>query len=734
MSREKIKYISYGQSVDGTNYCSGVETLAENFIEDNEEESVLVYPSKDGWASVKTAEYKMTDENVSFIVPLPIYKIKRILLRPENTPIKFIQVGVGDLTIERTAFKNKKGEALEYIDITPYVLPSEVKRALPVLKDKPSIIENITQQNTFFYDKGSTEIKIRSDKIDPYGLLNEEPVYYLLARSINRAIIRAQEETNDWYTYYAENSWTGLIDEIRLFNEDQEAGFPYDGQEGKTPDPRGWQFRIEYVPLTSKTKMRARKNEKTTVDYIQPHNQRAEINAVSAFGKNMWLTAQKTGTKTVTVVKRYAYLSDIPPIGSTVWHDGRKYVIVANSYKMTNTMFVQVTHTLSENWTSKSKHVSVDQKYRNYRIPQDILWRNLYWEDFLVASGSPKNVYKGDSATNDKFIELSDCLQLLDVDSQYDRCIDTFSWIFDVTDKNDETIIDTSKQGVGVTLPCATYGVANSIVFSAEFKDQLSAGLRRYLKGENVGNESGDDLNEEYLCEEGLYCDQNGKLPSATVVLSDGFYSANIVGDTYKQDKMDDYARTLYPIIKGAEPFKAFGLPMVLNYPVGFPIAKDDENYALFSKKFYIDKQPGEAIKFTYQIHCVGEDGCVFGNKFCEDNTLIKSNKENKNLRLWLSSNYIREGSDKLDPIETDDHWDINNDDAEKRFYAIEAEENIDGSVFSLKIKNEPLEVLANSGGRIKSWAITDEENNLYVGRNNDTTGQIYFTMTHKRI
>ena len=31
-----FRYDSYGNSIDGTDYCSGVETFAQNLIEDNE--------------------------------------------------------------------------------------------------------------------------------------------------------------------------------------------------------------------------------------------------------------------------------------------------------------------------------------------------------------------------------------------------------------------------------------------------------------------------------------------------------------------------------------------------------------------------------------------------------------------------------------------------------------------------------------------------------------------------
>ena len=74
MSSKKLKYISYGKTVDGTNYCTGVETLAENLIEDNEEDAVIVFPSNNAWAGMRSNEYRMTTENLRAIFPLKIYK------------------------------------------------------------------------------------------------------------------------------------------------------------------------------------------------------------------------------------------------------------------------------------------------------------------------------------------------------------------------------------------------------------------------------------------------------------------------------------------------------------------------------------------------------------------------------------------------------------------------------------------------------------------------------------
>ena len=82
MSSSKLNYFSIGKTIDGTNYCSGVETLAENILEDREEDAVLVYPSRDGWASVRSPNFKMTTDNVGAQLPLPIYKLNKIIIKP----------------------------------------------------------------------------------------------------------------------------------------------------------------------------------------------------------------------------------------------------------------------------------------------------------------------------------------------------------------------------------------------------------------------------------------------------------------------------------------------------------------------------------------------------------------------------------------------------------------------------------------------------------------------------
>lgn len=700
----KLSYSSIGKTVDGTTFCSGVETLAENIIEDSEDDSVIVFPSATGWASMRSEAYRMTTDNVEMQVPLPIYKIKNVFLKFDNIYIGWGTGGSAAWHANLNNFTDDKGNTIQEVNVTDFIIQDVIWNSLSLADSKnpeyPEYIEGIYKDNTFAWSQGEDTIKISSEiyKIGIGGIpmiiptADETPCYIRFLRSVLFQI--GADYKNSMGQTLREavgNSYIVSISNV---------------------DPRKWRFRIEYVPMTSKTKLRARKNATTKEDYIQPFNQRAEINAASAFGKNMYLTAQKTGCKEITLIKDYTSLDDIPPIGALVRHHGKKYRLVANHYDITNTVYIKVTHTLSENWSEKSKHVSVDQKYRNWTIPQDMLWRNLYWEDYLRVGTSRK---RSDYANGS--IALEYIMKVLSVDTSADRTIDTLSWY---TYK--DTLVEWEDAATvyelrGVSIPCSTYGIANSMIVSASFKDNLSAGLRGAVWNETES---------EYYCEETFYCKSDGTLDVVNVILGAG------CGTSTSIDNLDANQSLTVSMLE---------LVQDIFYPAILQLALSETGYVLgnavrnpvFDQKFYVYKDAGEAIKFTYQIHLIGEDDCVFGNKFAEHNPLVKDWKDvNRTIKVWALNHYVREGADILETVGEDTCYDQTEDDT---YYTIEKlsqnkyEESYYGEVYTLTLT----ETLTSKLSGCKAWAITDKDNNLYVACNNVSVSTLYFQLHHKR-
>ncbi len=682
----KIQYSSYGNSIDGTNYCSGVDTLAENIIEDNEEDAVLVFPSKDGWANLRSTSYRMTTENAEAVIPSPIYKIKKFFIKTPDVKLDENRYRLADYINPVT-----KQSFLDEFDITHFVFAKKEWDSLPIAEDVgafdiPLYCYGPHKDNTFFWEDSSFTIPFVGTiyRKGSFLSVDDSPVYERLLRTI-------------------------------IFQENQKGG-NYELSEGvgvtlrsalrkcdKLPtDVRNWLFRIEYVPISTKTKIRARKAAKTREEFIQPFNQRAEINAASAFGKNMYLTAQKTGVKELVLVKRYTRLADIPPIGTIISQNGKTYRLVANNYKVTNTIYVEVTHVYSENWSRKSQHVSVDQKYRNWKIPQDILWRNLYREDYLICSTSPITPLVPSKLSVGLATQLFLC-----GDTSEDKTIKNLSWLF--TPKAKTAI-------KGVTVPCATYGMANSMLFSATFKDNLSAGL-------TMAKEPNED-SQEALCEEAFYCNEDGTLDKATVILTSGLSSRRYdpESDSFGSDEFN-------PAVGMANIKASSDYPKISIYTdlLGNKAAANAPKDELYRDTYKILKNPGEALKYTYQVHIVPDQAdlgvIVIGDKFAELSPLVKEWGDTRTLKLVFSERPLREGEQIVE-------GDVYRQVEDTRYFTFISETR--QGYASISLVDSMKNVLYKSSNYV-AWAICDEKNRLLIGCNDKHKYKIFFYMVHKR-
>lgn len=651
----KFKYDSYGNSIEGTNYCTGIETYAQNLVEDNENDASIVFPATTGWATPRSEEFKLTTDNCNIILPQDIYKLKKVVVNTENLTLRHFNAEETDKVTFGTA-KNLLG--VNELDITTLIVGQTVfnamQRANNLAPDgwqtQDKTCDSNFKDNTFVYS--ATLITINPDTWEK-----------VIVSAIRRAGF-GKANTN-YYSYQRNNS----------------------GEYKANTDPRTFKFRVEYIPMSSATKIRARKRAAPKEDYIQPINQRAEINSASALGKFLYNTAQKTGTEQITLVRWYKHISDIPPLGCRVKHNGEYYILTANNWEMTNCVQIRVTHSLSKNWSNRSHFVSVDQKYRNYKIPADILWRNMYWEDYIEITTD--GVIKGAKAGT---LETSHI-----VGSTTKRAI--VPRIF-MCDKSDDVTVTSfflynmdDENGTGVTTPCTTLGVCNSMIFSASMKDNLSAGLQI------------DPDNSEY-CKEVYYCNEDGTMEKCGITLAGWI---GIEPASYPQVKTE--------IIQDGD--------TIIRIPKNYP------SDIVFDKVFCIEKDPGEALKFTYQCHWTSrDDDIVIGSKLSENHPLVKKWETDRCFKFWALMEPLRQGADKV-YADINESVSINTEGVRQNYWGLsDYADDPNIKAFKVQLMDSAIERLTGC----KAWAITDENKNLYVGCNDTSKTILYFTHIHKRI
>lgn len=642
----KFNYDSFGNSIDGTDYCTGVETFAQNLIEDNENDATVAFPAPNGWATPRTEEFKLSNDNARIILSQNIYKPKSVKIKIESG-LGYVEPNANTGSkFDLSEFHTQEGKYLTEIDMISYIVDNITFNALSISRTFPQ--EALSRNNTLKYDSNYIDIARHEE------ILTKERFNWQEAL---KSTIAYTNQVNEYYVDYLDK---------RRYLKDYSVFFNY-------TDPRKLQFRVEYIPMSSDIKIRARKSAKQKEDYIQPINQRAEINSASALGKFLYNTAQKMGTEQITLVKFYTKIGDIPPLGCRVKHNGQHYILTANSIEMTNCVQVKVTHTLSKNWSNKSQYVSVDQKYRNYKIPADILWRNMLWEDHVVVS---KQSYETEienkgSLLAGKWLPHLYCNRNGDV---------TVTSLF-LTRKDPVT-----QRNIGAVVPCTTLGPAKSIVFAGSMKDQLSAGLRI--------NPSQPDY-----CEEVFYCDDNGKLKEGTITLADNIEHFDAAQYPYTEWSVQD------------------GQEYYLNSP----------GYDVFRVTFSIDKDPGEALKFIYQCHFVEDDpDILIGDKLTETHHLIKKWPTDRKFRFWRLNRFLRQGVDKV-YSQDGEYRQIDADTDREKYWTISIDQTDRSGTLTLQFHANNYLGAGNVG-----WAITDENNNLYIGCNDVSTRKLIFNFMHE--
>ena len=193
------------------------------------------------------------------------------------------------------------------VDITYLVKTAEEFAALEVVAADEAN-NSINKNNTMYYNQGERQIKF-GEMSQRLFLSSRASIITLILKYIHDFNARSKNAENldfdrKLYAYISDGEVVSEREGTQIYSSDS-THITTDEAQLETLDIRDLSFRIEYIPMFSKTKIRARKNAPTKVEYIQPFNQRAEINAASAFGKSMWLTAQKTGVRETKFIKNY---------------------------------------------------------------------------------------------------------------------------------------------------------------------------------------------------------------------------------------------------------------------------------------------------------------------------------------------------------------------------------------------------------------------------------------------
>lgn len=643
--KEVLDAVGYTQaaiSINESQYCSALETDAENIVASNAAEASTVFPGQGAWATPRSDDsLELTSDNCKLILPTDIERINKIFANGDDVNIVLV-----DVNGNNTPARSLTDIGYPELDMTDVVVEYAEWQTLDTrFWSQQSVIYPYAgtnyKDNTWYYHLRENTINLRTEY---NGLTGVSVANNVLASAVVRTISNGTINIGET-TFYKIN-YNGV-------------DYGFRGLAGGTAVrayPLDVRFRVEYNELNTSSKARTVKSESQNADFIQPFNQRAEINNAQAFGRNMKGTVDRMGVPVMEYFERVMNAADVKKVGAAIEQNGEMFIITAVEQEVYAEV-IYCTYALSQNWSLVSQYVSIDKKFRNWNIPAEVLQRNLYDFDYAVITDSPvTNTARLASGAYQYFLDIFKCAQ----PTGYTNINN--AWIVRTNTENND----------GVVLSAASFALGASLLFSAKTQDNLSAGKNRTPRTTSVTS--------SYICREVYYCEDDGTLDGA--VIEFGAVIDNLETDVFPQSN---------------DAFSARDRQNNMN---------SDEAYVLL-KSYYIQKDPSEQLNFSYQVHFVSPlPSVVVGPQMALTSPLIRQMDGNKTFKVWGLTKRVPQNAVKiLSSWGTVVSTATTDDVASNNFYAV--------------LNNGNVTLVVNAlGSQYVGWAITDEDGNLYLAQN----------------
>ena len=421
------------------------------------------------------------------------------------------------------------------------------------------------------------------------------------------------KNNTSYYTRYnkeiklctAEASWgtfAPILNSIRaLLNDRREKGetFYYGGNAillfGNVTQDTSlllWQWRVEYEPLGENTKLNVPKTNAEEIPFAIPYNQQQQIASSVGLGRNMQSTANRTGTEQKQVVRYITKLSQMRRVGAVGTLNGELWRLTEVAATFTPKR-ARLTETWTKGWSNRSQYVGINREFRSWNIPSELTERNLLYQDYcLITRKSGLNLGRAKISTTAHnllmyFIDSSKSVSVLNVYEQ------SAMWLM----RNNTN---------GVVLSASAFGFGDSLVFAARTKDNLSAGVKRIKIADNDNNyQQNVDV---------YYCDEDGTLDKMYVDFASDI--ANMDSNAYPESKTGE-----------------------TNTP---------STYRLFNQwvEFAVDKDEGEQLNFTYQLHMLTDDpNLIIGSAWASKNHLVHRYDSVPTRKYWRITKRLPQGA-----------------------------------------------------------------------------------------
>lgn len=426
-------YNAVGNEITDYNEYTGEQSINDNaqkydmYIENavseaNVNKQARVYPSTNGWGSVRSSEVALTTSNFLMEVAEDIERVLEFKVYVD-VRCEYRTPGSGDLVFD---------DVIE-VDMTSHLFTKRAWDALDYNYNSDIGVDGTTWWN---YPNKTNSLYIQGNQI-----------------------LGWHEDLEVWNIWGTSRTWNAFLSSAVYEGGylPSNVSFMYLTTGNKpsfSTDVQDFMFRLKYVPK-EKVRMQIERADTNGFGEIY-YNQTDRVIDIEALGKQALSTISRKGAKLLKFTKRFDSFKDTYQIGD--YYGDYKVIKVENSRK---SQFTLSTATLSKNYVKKSERIAQMNQIRQTEISAVTTERNDLIHHYTEAS------FTVDTSKSNYLTSLG-----------VQRYIDTFRDVPVQTNAVEMVTWDNE-----LLLEATSFGTANTLVFKFGFDNNIVAGEQIIQQG-----------------------------------------------------------------------------------------------------------------------------------------------------------------------------------------------------------------------------------------------------------
>jgi len=663
------------------NFTSSVESSIENATgADDVDRAKIVYPNNDSWISPRSNNIKLTDIDFEIKVPYPIERISKVFMRPNDNIIalQYFEYDVSDpstpLISSNALIKDTvSGNLFQQIGVDTststiiyreYVKNTSIPELFKSENNEIRVIEIVYDGNN---SNLNNFIEFELLYIDVTSLILIKEQWDRLPLDVssigNRPLENLKANTlfyNIGGTTLSNGQLSGIFDNINSLTAFFQRAMTIGGFSILEVEIQEINFKIEYVPYFG-TRVRLNKNDVTDHPYNtqMSANQGERIVSAERLLRNIYGMAQRLGQDEIQFKRFYTDLDEMFELGQ-ITADG---FVIASKQITYYLNYYMVTYLLSKNFNRFANRIALDQENRPFDISlgSKTINRNLLYNEYVELDTERKD--NTSMVRNFGVGVFMNTLRPTIVPGS-NRPV-TYGLIKSI----DMPDVPSNK---GILVAPIAFSEGNSLNFYWSIEDILKAGDQLSFESYTEDTEE-QPLVPVFVNRLIRYTDAEGSLNNFELSF----------GNTFPNHDPDEFPLVDLPSDSSA---------LIGGHSVN----------GVFSDNFIVKKDKAESLSMNYVLSIVPNfkyvNDIVVGQKLTYINNLIIANK-NANLLIYTSENETYNSLENL-----------------------YVKGNSTTNTFEVSLDQGSGKVVANISqndlNNISSWAIGDDEGNLYLGFN----------------